>query len=210
MKGIWSMFIQSRNTAIAGIGLGILAGLHMLLTGELREYYNIFNFGELLAQMGYTDGLSIQDSVFDPGYWYITTQEAQWGGWVLEKLGINMMDNIFFGLENGLPNPLLNAPGMMSIGIILGAAMLANITGEFKWKWPNTETVILAIVGGALMGIGSRIGMGCNIGAFFATVTNGDISGWVFLAGMALGGYVAVKAIKAWIDWQLARTGADF
>lgn len=210
LQGIWSMFTQSRNTAIAGIGLGILAGLHMLLTGELREYYNIFNFGELLAQMGYTDGLSIQDSVFDPGYWYITTQEAQWGGWLLEKLGINMMDNIFFGLENGLPNPLLNAPGMMSIGIILGAAMLANITGEFKWKWPNTETVILAIVGGALMGIGSRIGMGCNIGAFFATVTNGDISGWVFLVGMALGGYIAVKAIKAWIDWQLARTGVDF
>lgn len=210
LRGIWSMFIQSRNTAIAGIGLGILAGLHMLLTGELREYYNIFNFGELLAQMGYIDGLSIQDSVFDPGYWYITTQEAQWGGWVLEKLGINMMDNIFFGLENGLPNPLLNAPGMMSIGIILGAAMLANITGEFKWKWPNTETMILAIVGGVLMGIGSRIGMGCNIGAFFATVTNGDISGWVFLAGMAIGGYAAVKAIKAWIDWQLARTGADF
>lgn len=210
LSGIWSMFIQSRNTAIAGIGLGILAGLHMLLTGELREHYNIFNFGELLAQMGYIDGLSIQDSVFDPGYWYITTQEAQWGGWVLEKLGINMMDNIFFGLENGLPNPLLNAPGMMSIGIILGAAMLANITGEFKWKWPNTETVILAIVGGALMGIGSRIGMGCNIGAFFATVTNGDMSGWIFLVGMAIGGYIAVKAIKAWIDWQFARTGADF
>jgi hypothetical protein len=159
--------------------------------------------------MGYTSGLSIQDSVFDPGYWYITTQEAQWGGWVLDKLGFNMMDNIFFGLENGLPNPLLNAPGMMSIGIILGAAMLANITGEFKWKWPNTETVILALVGGALMGLGSRIGMGCNIGAFFATVTNGDISGWVFLAGMTIGGYFAVKAIKARINWQLSRT-ADF
>jgi uncharacterized membrane protein YedE/YeeE len=209
LRGIWSMFTQSRNTAIAGVGLGIFAGLHMLLTGELREHYNIFNFGELLAEMGYSSGLSIQDSVFDPGYWYITTQEAQWGGWVLDKLGFNMMDNIFFGLENGLPNPLLNAPGMMSIGIILGAAMLANITGEFKWKWPNTETVILALVGGALMGLGSRIGMGCNIGAFFATVTNGDISGWVFLAGMTIGGYFAVKAIKARINWQFSRT-ADF
>lgn len=75
LKGIWSMFTQSRNTAIAGVGLGIFAGLHMLLTGELREHYNIFNFGELLAEMGYTSGLSIQDSVFDPGYWYITTRK---------------------------------------------------------------------------------------------------------------------------------------
>ncbi len=210
LRGIWSMFTQSRNTAIAGLGLGLFAGLQMLTTGELREHYNIFNFGELLAHMGYSDGLSLQDSVFDPGYWYITTQEAQWGGWVLQLLGVSMMDNLFFGLDNGLPNPLLNAPGMMSIGIIVGAAILANINGEFKWKWPNRETALLAIVGGVLMGLGSRIGMGCNIGAFFATVTNGDISGWIFLLGMAIGGYVAVKAIKAWIDWRLARSDFDF
>lgn len=210
LRGVWLMFIQSRNTALAGLGLGIFAGLQMLVTGELREHYEIFNFGELLSQMGYTQGLSIQDSVFDPGYWYITTQEAQWGGWLLNTLGIDMTDNIFFGLDNGLPNPLLNAPGMMSIGIILGAAVLANISGEFKWKWPNLETAVLAIVGGVLMGFGSRIGMGCNIGAFFATVTNGDISGWIFLAGMTIGGYLSVRLVKYWIEWRLARQDFDF
>lgn len=210
LKGIWSMFTQSKNTAIAGLGLGIFAGLQMLVTGELRDYFGIFDFGGLLEEMGYTNGLSIQGTVFDPGYWYITTQEAQWAGWVMQLFGIEMMDNIFFGMENGIPNPLLNAPGMMSIGIILGSAILANITGEFKLKFPNLETALLAIVGGILMGLGSRIGMGCNIGAFFATVTNGDISGWVFLIGMTVGGYFAVKAIKAWIDWRLSRQDFDF
>lgn len=210
LRGVWAMFTESKNTAIAGLGLGVLAGLHMLITGELRDYYDIFNFGELLATMGFETGLSIQDTVFDPGYWYITTQEAQWAGWAMDKLGFEMYDNIFFGAENGLPNPLLNAPGMMSVGIILGAAMIALARGEFKWKMPNLETAILAIVGGALMGIGSRIGMGCNIGAFFATVTNGDISGWVFLVGMTVGGFLAVKALKAWIDWQISRQDFDF
>jgi uncharacterized membrane protein YedE/YeeE len=210
LRGLWSLLTQSRNTALAGAGLGILAGLQMLVTGELRDLHGIFNFGELLAAMGYTQGLSLQDSVFDPGYWYITTQEAQWGGWVLAQAGVEMRDNLFFGLDNGLPSPLLNAPGMMSIGIIVGAAVLANISGEFKWKWPNAETALLAVAGGFLMGIGSRIGMGCNIGAFFATVTNGDASGWVFLAGMAAGGYVSVRLLKAWIDWRLARSGLDF
>lgn len=209
LRGIWSLLTQSRNTALAGAGLGVLAGLQMLITGELREYYGVFNFGELLAAMGHTAGLSLQDSVFDPGYWYITTQEAQWAGWALASAGVEMMDNLFFGLDNGLPSPLLNAPGMMSIGIILGAAVLANLTGEFKWKWPNAETAVLAIVGGALMGVGSRIGMGCNIGAFFATVTNGDPSGWVFLAGMTLGGYASVRLLKYWISWRLSRSGFD-
>lgn len=205
-RGMWSMFTSSKNTAIAGIGLGIFAGLQMWVTGALRDHYQIYNFGEMLAAMGHTSGLSMQDTVFDPGYWYITTQEAQWGGWLLEKMGVNMMDNIFFGLDNGLPNPLLNAPGFMSIGIILGAAMLALSRREFKWKLPSMETAMFALIGGTLMGIGARIGMGCNIGAFFATVTNGDPSGWVFLAGMVAGGYLGVKAFNLWIERRSAKS----
>ena len=207
--GMWAMFTSSKNTAIAGIGLGVLAGLHMYVTGMLREHYDIFNFGELLVAMGYTDGLSIQDTVFDPGYWYITTQEAQWGGWIMQKLGIDSMDSIFFGLDNGLPNPLLNAPGFMSIGIILGAAVMALARREFKWKLPSWETAFFAIVGGTLMGIGARLAMGCNIGAFFATVTNGDPSGWVFLFGMVIGAYVGVKVFTWYMDWSDARKGSE-
>lgn len=210
LRGFRAMIASSKRTAWVGLGLGVFAALQMATTGWLREHYGIFNFGELLAQMGYVQGLSLQDSVFDPGYWYITTQEAQWAGWLLDNLGYGMRDNLFFGLENGVPPPWLNAPGLMSIGIILGAALIAQLNGEFKWKLPNTETAVLALAGGALMGLGSRIGMGCNIGAFFATVTNGDLSGWVFFAGMAGGGYVGVLLFKWWIDYRvggLSRAG---
>jgi uncharacterized membrane protein YedE/YeeE len=209
LAGMWAMCTSSKNTALAGIGLGVLAGLHMYVTGALREHYDIFNFGELLVAMGYTNGLSIQDTVFDPGYWYITTQEAQWGGWVMQQLGINNMDSIFFGLDNGLPNPLLNAPGFMSIGIILGAAIMALSRREFKWKLPSWETAFFAVVGGTLMGIGARLAMGCNIGAFFATVTNGDPSGWVFLIGMVLGAYIGVKVFTWYMDWSDARKTSE-
>jgi len=200
LRGIWGMIITSRNTAIAGLGLGVFAGLQMWATGALREHYEIFNFGELLMKMGYTEGLSIQETVFDPGYWYITTQEAQLGGWVLDKAGIDVMDNIFFGLMNGIPNPLINAPLLMSFGIIVGAAILALSRREFKWKVPNMETAIFALVGGALMGIGARLGMGCNVGAFFAAVTNGDLTGWIFLVGMLGGGLLGVKAFNMWLN----------
>lgn len=209
IAGMWAMCTSSKNTAIAGIGLGILAGLHMYVTGVLREHYDIFNFGELLVAMGYNDGLSIQSTVFDPGYWYITTQEAQWGGWAMQRLGIDSMDSIFFGLDNGLPNPLLNAPGFMSIGIILGAAVMALARREFKWKRPSWETAFFAIVGGTLMGIGARLAMGCNIGAFFATVTNGDPSGWVFLFGMVIGAYIGVKVFTWWLDWSCSRKSSE-
>lgn len=202
LTGVWSMITSSRNTAIAGIGLGIFAGLHVWVTGMLREHYGVFNFGEILADMGHTSGLSIQDTVFDPGYWYITTQEAQWGAWVMETMGMDMRNNIFFGLDNGVPNPLINAPGFMSIGIILGASILALLRREFKWKFPNMETAMFALIGGLLMGIGARIAMGCNIGAFFATVSNGDPSGWLFLLGMVGGGYIGVKVFNIWMEWR--------
>ena len=160
LEGLWAMATSSRNTSLAGAGLGLLAGAHMWATGAAREHFDISNFGELLAAMNQRTGLSIQDTVFDPGYWYITTQEAQWGAWLLERAGLPQRDNIFFGLDNGLPPPLLNAPGFMSIGIILGAAMMALSRGEFKWKLPNLEAAVFALVGGALMGLGARIAMG--------------------------------------------------
>ncbi|WP_028006796.1 YeeE/YedE thiosulfate transporter family protein [Solimonas flava] len=207
LRGIWAMLTASKRTALVGLGLGALAGLQMWITSALRDHYGIFNFGEMLAQMGHSEGLSLQDTVFDPGYWYITTQEAQWAGWALDKLGLSMRDNLFFGLDNGVPAPWLNAPGLMSIGIIAGAAVIANLNGEFKWKLPSAETAAFALVGGALMGLGSRIGMGCNIGAFFATVTNGDPSGWIFFAGLVAGGYGGVRAFKWWIDRRLAAAG---
>ena len=94
--------------AIAGIGLGILAGLHMYVTGVLRNHYGIDNFGELLVAMGYTSGLSLNETVFDPGYWYITTQEAQWGGWVMQKLGIDNGDGTFTYYEGNQGNPILS------------------------------------------------------------------------------------------------------
>ncbi|MFA5530929.1 MAG: YeeE/YedE family protein [Thiohalomonadaceae bacterium] len=211
LDGLWAMITSSKSTALAGAGLGLFAGMQMWITGALREHYGIFNFGELLEAMGYQNGLSLQGTVFDPGYWYITTQEAQWGGWILNQLGVENLDNIFFGLDNGLPNPLLNAPGFMSIGIILGAAVMAHLRREFKWKLPSLETAVFALIGGTLMGIGARIGMGCNIGAFFATVTNGDLSGWVFLAGMVGGGWLGVKAFNTWLEWRSSRAGeCDF
>jgi len=205
LRGIWALLTSSRKTAYAGLGLGVFAGLQMWVIGGLREKYNVFNFGELLSRMGYDQGLSIQNTVFDPGYWYITTQEAQLGAWVMEGAGMDMQDTIFFGLQHGVPNPLLNAPLLMSIGIILGAAMIALVNREFKWKKPNLETAIFALAGGTLMGIGARVALGCNIGAFFATATNGDLTGWIFLAGMAGGAFVAVKVMNWWLERKAAK-----
>lgn len=209
LAGYWSMLTASRRTAIAGLVLGVAAGLHMWVMQGLQQRYGIMNAGELLASLGHTTGLSIQGTVFDPGYFYVTTQEAQGAAWVLAQFGVNMMDNVFIGLENGIPSPLLNPVLWMSISLIGGAAVMALLNNEFKLKWPTAEIAAWAIFGGMLMGIGARIGLGCNIGAFFATVTNGDPSGWLFALGMTAGGWIGVKFFNWWIERKMAREVGD-
>lgn len=205
LAGYWSMITASKRTAIAGLILGVVAGLQMWVMQGLQQRLGISNAGELLLAMGHTDGLSIQDTVFDPGYFYITTQEAQGAAWVLQKFGFNAMDSIFFGLDNGIPNPLLNPVLWMSVSLIGGAAVMALLNNEFQFKVPSLEIAAWAIFGGILMGIGARVGMGCNIGAFFATVTNGDPSGWLFCLGMTLGGMIGVKFFNWWIERKMAK-----
>ncbi len=209
LVGFWNMVTASKRTAIAGLVLGVAAGLHMWVMQGLQQRLGITNAGELLSGMGFS-GLSIQDTVFDPGYFYITTQEAQGAAWVVQKLGFNVMDNIFFGLDNGVPYPLLNPVLWMSIALVGGSAVMALLNNEFKFKMPTLEIATWAIFGGILMGIGARIGLGCNIGAFFATVTNGDPSGWLFCLGMTVGGFIGVKFFNWWIERKMAKEMAAF
>jgi len=206
IKGLLNMIVDSKRTALAGLGLGVASGLHMWVLGILRERLGIDNFGELLQQMGFTSGLTIQGTAFDPGYWYITTQEAQWMAWTIEKIfRVDLYHNIFFGVENGILNPLINAADLMIIGIILGAAFMALYRGEFKWRKPTGEQVIFALMGGTLMGIGARLALGCNIGALFVPAANGDYSGWLFFIAMGAGAFSGVKITTWWINRRVQK-----
>lgn len=210
LAGYWGMITASKRTALAGLVLGIACGFHMFVMKGLQIKFGVQNFGELMTRMGMTFGLTVKGTVFDPGYWYVTTQEAQWVGWVVQKMGIENMDNIFFGLTNGIPNPLLNPADWMTVGLVFGAMILALSANEFKWKKPTMELAFWAILGGALMGIGSRLAMGCNVGAFLIRVSNGNPSGWLFGIGMVGGAFVGVKIFNWYTEKKMAKEMAAF
>jgi len=210
LKGFWGMIMASKRTAIAGLFLGIACGLQMFVIEGLRMKFGVKNAGTILERIGFDFGVSAKGTVFDPGYWYVTTQEAQWVGWVMQKLGWNHMDNIYFGWVNGIPSPAINPADWMSVALIGGAAVMALLYNEFKWKAPTKELAVWAIVGGALMGIGSRLALGCNVGAFFVRTANGDMSGWLFGLGMIGGAYIGVKFFNWWTERKMAKEMAGF
>ncbi len=206
VKGFWDMVAASKRTALAGLFLGIACGLQMFVIEGLRMKFGVKNAGTLLSRLGFDYGLSAKGTVFDPGYWYVTTQEAQWVGWTMHKIfGWNFMDNIFFGWVNGIPNPAFNPADWMSVALIGGAAVMALLHNEFKFKKPTKELAIWAIIGGFFMGIGSRLALGCNVGAFFVRTAQGDPSGWLFGIGMIGGAYIGVKFFNWWTERKMAK-----
>lgn len=210
LAGIWSMITASKRTTIMGVIIGITAGLHIFVMKGMQIKFGIKNFGELLTRMGHAADTSIKGTVFDPGYWYITTQEAQLGAWILEKFGWNMRDNIFFGVNNGIPELWRNPALWLSIGIIFGAFVMARLSNEFKFKLPKGELIAWGLIGGILMGIGSRPSLGCNIGAFFIRAAGGDPSGWMYGVGMVGGAFIGVKFFNWWSDRKMAKEMAAF
>ncbi|MBI5025225.1 MAG: YeeE/YedE family protein [Nitrospirae bacterium] len=210
IAGIWSMITASKRTTIMGVLIGITAGLHILVMKGMQLKFGVDNFGKLLTKMGHTGDVSVDGTVFDPGYWYITSQEAQFGAWIMEKFGWNMHDNVFFGVNNGLPEPWRNPALWMSIGIILGAMVMARLNNEFKFKMPKGELWVWGLLGGILMGMGSRPSLGCNIGAFFIRIAGGDPSGWLYGLGMVTGAFLGVKFFNWWTERKMAKEIAAF
>lgn len=205
LAGMWNMITASKRTTIMGIIIGITAGLHIFVMKGMQIRFAASNFGNLLTRMGHTSDVSIKGTVFDPGYWYITSQEGQLGAWILQKLGWDMRHNIFFGVNNGLPDPWRNPALWMSFGIIFGAMVMARLNNEFKFKLPKGELILWGLLGGLLMGFGSRPALGCNIGAFFIRVAGGDPSGWLYGTGMVGGAFLGVKFFNWWSERKMAK-----
>ncbi len=210
IAGVWNMITASKRTAIMGVLIGITAGLHILVMKGMQLKFGVRNFGELLVRMGHDKDVSLLGEVFDPGYWYITSQEGQFGAWLLEKVGFDMRDNIFFAINNGLPEPHRNPALWMSLGIIFGAMVMARLNNEFKLKWPKGELWVWGLAGGILMGFGSRPSLGCNIGAFFIRAAGGDPNGWLYGVGMVTGAFFAVKFFNWWTDRKMAKEMESF
>ena len=128
--------------------------------------------------------------------WGITSAFALWGSKLAAILGFAPENWAYWrGDPDALRASVFADPvSVTDFGIMLGAAFAAMIAGKFR---PTLDipprSLAAAILGGLLLGIGARLGTGCNIGAFFSGTVSGSLHGWVWLAFAFLGNMAGVR-----------------
>jgi len=132
-------------------------------------------------------------------------QMAMWGSWIYNLAGIKV-DAPFTAVPL---KPLhLDIHSMINFGIILGVAMAALISEEFKIRKEDWRGYAAALVGGILMGFGTVIMIPCNVGGFYTAIMALSLSGPVTVLGLLPGAYLGGLFLKRQV--KKATDAVDF
>ena len=127
--------------------------------------------------------------------WGITTGESQLGGHFVEALGWQV-DELPYFQKFSLPPILTSGPQVHVFGLLLGGLLAALLLGEFAIRAvPGRRQFVAAVVGGILLGYGSRLAAGCNIGNFWSAFPSAGVNAVTFFAGVLLGAFLTVRTV---------------
>ena len=102
--------------------------------------------------------------------------------------------------------PTVDWEWMLVIGILVGAFISAQLSGEFRATWiPQLWASsfgsgigmrwIVALIGGVLIGLGARWAGGCTSGHGISGTLQLAVSSWLAVMGFFIGGIVTAMAI---------------
>lgn len=135
--------------------------------------------------------------------WQITSSFLLWGAGILEKFGLepfkwdyfNYIESHYKGIISN-HNVFINQFSILNIGVIVGALIATLLASEFKFKKIKSKKhAMFALIGGIMMGYGSRLINGCTVGSFFDGIPSFSLHAWVFWIFVVLGAMVGTKIL---------------
>ena len=93
---------------------------------------------------------------------------------------------------------------MLVLGILVGSFLAAKLSGEFRWRVPDAQTMLRSAGGGVAMGVGAALAGGCTIGNSLVETSLFSYQGWVSLVAIMLGTWGA-----AWFFLQRPQRAAE-
>jgi len=136
--------------------------------------------------------------------WSATSVFGLWFGKLLMLFGVSAETLAAFTSRPVafFNTPLLeSATSVQNFGIILGAVFALMLAGTFGEKFIaglkiSLKGLIIFALGGFLMGFGTRLSNGCNVGALYTPIAQFSLSGWFYLIVVASGGFIGNWLIK--------------
>lgn len=136
--------------------------------------------------------------------WQVTSGFLTWGVGILDFIGFDPMKWEYFSHFDFYYNPIietqnifLNQYALLNIGVIIGSLAATLMASEFKIRRiKNKKQFLMALLGGIIMGYGTRLAVGCNIGALFSGIPSFSLHAWVFGLFSMMGVSVGVIIIK--------------
>lgn len=129
--------------------------------------------------------------------WGVTSAFALWGSKALNMTGVDVTSWDYWQNPAALNSSVFfDITSVMNLGLFFGSFIAAHLMGTFKLGWNiSFKLFLVSIIGGLMLGYGSRIAYGCNIGAFFSGVSSASFSGWIWFVS-AFAGNIFGSAIK--------------
>ncbi|MEA4896403.1 MAG: YeeE/YedE thiosulfate transporter family protein [Oscillospiraceae bacterium] len=139
--------------------------------------------------------------------WMATGGYLLWSTGTLDLMGFKPFEWEYFSIYRDRYAEIIsghsiwvNPYTLLNIGVILGSAVATLLASQFKLgKIRGLKQVFFAFAGGLLMGYGSRLAGGCNIGAFLSGIPSFSLHAWVFWLFVTAGAWVGAKIILRYL-----------
>ncbi|RBI63506.1 YeeE/YedE family protein [halophilic archaeon] len=120
----------------------------------------------------------------------VTGPEARWTGYLLEQVGVDAGSYEYWGSVLFQGTSVSVTVDMVMIAAVIGGAFVAAVwSGDFALRVPKRKRVPNAVVGGFMMGAGSRLAPGCNIGNIYSGLAELSVHSVVATVGIVAGVY---------------------
>jgi hypothetical protein len=123
--------------------------------------------------------------------WTASDGMRNWGDWALTGLGLVKRPDLIA--------PWLYSGSLLNLGVLLGGCAAALLSREFAVRVPPPGELVKGGVGGALMGAGAMLALGCNVGGFFSALSALSLSGFGMMAGLLAGAFLGLR----YLLWEM-------
>lgn len=83
--------------------------------------------------------------------------------------------------------------GFLIGGLVAGSLAIALFTNRFQLSRLTLRGALTALIGGALMGWGAMVSLGCTVGTLLSGISAFALSGWVFGGAVFVGVWLGIK-----------------